>query len=141
MAKATRNSLSRRSALTAAAAVVLAPGTALSAEAPVRLDPIIKAIVRHKVAEDQLEEDLRKLPASFDFDRPRDYRRYRLMRKPVDLAAVALIETVPTTPGGVAALLWYVRQNQERDLSFSCNNVLRIMKRRAAAVFARIEAA
>jgi len=131
----TTMSLSRRSLVAGGAAAVV-PLSAASLPAAAQPDPIFKAIAQHMLAERELEENLDKVPRAFDFNRATDQRVYRQMKRPTDLACVALIGTVPTTPAGVAALLWYVWRNQEQDLSFSCNNVLGIMKRRARRALA-----
>jgi len=111
--------------------------TTTSGDAPA--DPIFIAIFRHKLAEHQLNQVLERVRSAFDFRKERDRLAYRRMKRPVDQAAIALMDTVPTTPGGVAALLWYVRSNQEADLSFSCESILRIMRRRAGIALAASE--
>jgi hypothetical protein len=130
---------SRRSVLAVSTGVVVPFASAVPPTKP-PVDPIFKAIARHGLAEDDLEAKLNALDTTFDFDRPSDFRTYRRLRKPVDQAAVALIGTVPTTAAGVAALLWYVHQNQNGDLSFSCDNILAVIKRRARRALVQFEA-
>ncbi len=123
--------MTTRRAILAGAASIAAATLPLPATAAT--DPIFAAIAQHRKAEDELEQTLRALPCSFDFDDPRDQQSYRRLSRPVELAALALINTVPTTEAGVAALLWYVHKNQEADLSFSCESVLRHLRKRASA--------
>jgi hypothetical protein len=140
MAQAERNSstsLSRRSAIALGAGALISTGAPAAVASAAPVDPIFKAIADHQLAEDQLEKALESLPRDFDFYKPDDHRAYRRLKRPVDRACIALIGTVPTTAGGVSALLWYIWGNQQGDLSFSCEPILRVIKRRASAAFSQ----
>lgn len=102
---------------------------------PTTVDPIFKAIAKHKLAEQRIEGLLDEI--NFDIDRP----TWRKLRKAVDLASADLVATVPATPGGVAALIWYVAQNQRIGLSLGTDPVLRLIRRRANAAFRKVGAA
>jgi hypothetical protein len=100
-----------------------------------QIDPIFAAIYAHGRAEDRLEKKLNAIDVYLP---PAKFRR---ARKPVDALCAALTATVPTTPGGVAALLWYVWQNQQDGMSLSNDWLLALIKKRAVDAFAQIEGA
>ena len=134
----TTPSLSRRSLVAGTAATLVSfPAAVAVIAAPV--DPIFEAIERHKLAEEHTDAMLNALPVdfSFDFRNSADCRKWDRMKRPADRAAVALMDTVPTTAAGVAALLWYVHQNTDEGSTFGCSNIERLMRRRANAAFAQ----
>lgn len=129
MTQATANpttTLSRRS-LAGILAGLMVPANAGAAD---RRDPIFRAIARHKLAEDDLEGAIVRADLNgkgVDSHHPAQRR--------VNAAAIALLTVPPSTPGGLAALLWYVRNNEEQGNSLGCGVFLRDVQRAAAAAF------
>jgi len=114
-------SISRRTALAACAGVAVAP---LSPP-----DPALAAIAH-----------LRRAEAEYDAALDRGEREATLARRRCDRAAVALLSTIPTTRTGLAALLCFIRRNQEQGLTCECRTFLRTVEALGAPALDAMEA-
>jgi len=122
--------LSRRTALSAGIAALVLPAESLSA--PAHADPIFQAIAEHKLASERLDVELDGIECDLSA------AEFRVLRKPVDAAMATVISTLPTTIGGLSALLWYIEQDH---LSLSHIVPRSILARRGPRAFAQAGAA
>ncbi len=99
-------------------------------------DPIFAAVTQHALAEDHLEKVLARCErAGFDVGDDTSPPEKRQAWGAVFDACAAVLNTVPTTPAGVAVLLWYVQQSERAGTSFARDDTKETIARKAADAF------